>query len=367
MKLKNIVSTATTIVLLFSLAFPGFAEPAKPENKKIEGDYVISSEAISFLKSHNVDLTPFKKSNITNDKIASTENPAVSISKSALYDGSILSLQKQTAAYSFSDDQIQKYVKGMLETSPTVINGPDTQSTQRTLSTPYSSRVDPGGIGYEVVSTSGYYMSTAFATIPNASIGSATSGYMFWTVSSPISLSNNWGIDVGLWYGRGGDTGNIVGWRGVYNRPGGQEAVPADGSTISALTPGKQIYMVAQIRSDGYLETKVLDASDFSTVYLNFIYYVGSEGIYTSNGIFARQITLCHDNQVFTNGSYMQNAEFNLAYLYSNTGYAPVSASNTVSGQTGAFGAGGTTVNKVQVNSYTQWDSEDITITFTNP
>ncbi|WP_157721717.1 hypothetical protein [Tumebacillus avium] len=225
---------------------------------------------------------------------------------------------------------------------------------------PLSTRTDSGGVGYEVKSTSGWNQATAFATIPTAYRATGTSGYMFYTVSSPTS---NWAIDVGLWYGSGYDG---TGWRGVYNSndpapTGGQHATTG---VLSALTPGKVVYLQSKVRSDGYLETKVLDGKDFSIVYDHQLYYVGSHNIYTSNAIFNRQITLCTDSGVFTNGSYMRNAKFSSAYLYSNTGYAPVSSTNTVSGRRGAFGSNSTTVNKVTVNSYTQWDSEDISIQF---
>lgn len=261
MKIKNVATLLTSVVLCFSLSMPTFAQTDK------KGDYIISNEALDFLKSHNVDVTPFKKSNATNEIIYSKENKSFGISKSDLYDESIMLFKQQVEAYNFTDDQIQKYVKGLVETSPTVINGPNTINT---LSTPYSTRIDNGGIGYEVKSTSGFNQATAFATIPSTYRGGdRTSGYMFYTVSSP---SSNFGIDVGLWYGAGGATGNVVGWRGVYNSTtDGQHAVPADGSIISALTPGKQIYMIAQIRSDGYLQCKVLDANNFSIVYVDFI------------------------------------------------------------------------------------------------
>lgn len=358
MKMKTVITSASSMVLLFSLAIPAFAQSDKVS------DYVVSNEAIGFLQAHNVDVSSFKKSNTTNNKVYSTENPSTGILRTDLYDEEILSLERQASAYNFTDDQIQSYVEGIINTTPTVIN---TANSASPLSTPYSSRIDPHGIGYEVKSTSGFYEETAFATIPSAYRGGDnTSGYMFYSVSSP--LSGNWGIDVGLWYGAGGDSGDVVGWRGVYNPADAkQEAVPSDGSIISALTPGKQVYLVGQIRSDGYLECKVLDANNFSTVYVDFIYYVGNHGIYASNGIFNRQITLCHGDGIYTNGSYMRNAIFNNAYLYSNTSYAPVTASNTDSSRVGVFGSGGTTTNKVTVNNYTQWGSENININFTNP
>lgn len=345
MNIKSLAITSVSTALLFSLTAPTFAQAAGTKDS-----YVIGNEAVSFLKSHHVDVTPFK------------QNPSASLAKSKAYDESILSLERQVAAYHFSDDQIQNYVKGLVKTTPHVVRSATASSTTSTstysaASMPLSTRTDPWGIGYEVDSTSGFNEETAYATIPTTYIASATSGYMFYTVSSPASGS--WGIDVGLWYGSGSGG---AGWRGVYNSTDlGQHATTG---IISALTPGKLVYLQSAVRSDGYLETKVLDGNNFSTVYVDDLYYVGDKGVYTSNAVFNRQITLCQDQGIFTNGSYMNNAKFSQAYLYSNTGYAPVSSTNTVSGRRGAFGSNSTNVNQVTVNSYTQWDSENISIHF---
>lgn len=344
------------------MAVPSFAEPAKPDNKKVEGDYVISSEAVNFLKDHNVDLNPFKKSNIKNDMIYSEQSEAAPISQSASYDEKVLFLKNETAAYNFNDDQIQKYINGIVNTTPTIVS---TANTSSTLNKPYSqNRPNDKGIGYEVLSNAGYYGSTAFAVIPNAwaPVDYATSGYMFWTLEAPGAA---YAVDLGLWYGWGWGG---YGWRGVYNTndpaflPEPQKATT---DILTALTPGKEIYMKLFIRSDGYAETVVLDANDFSIVIADFIFYVSGWGIYQSNGVFNRQISLCQGDKNFSNGAYMNNAQFSLAYLYqSNGNYAPVTSSNTILGRTGAFGTNNVDVEKVSVNSYTQWDSENITIKF---
>lgn len=256
MKIKNVATLLTSVVLCFSLSMPTFAQTDK------KSDYVISNEALDFLKSHNVDVTPFKKSNATNENIYSEENQSVSISKSDLYDESILAFKQQVEAYNFTDDQIQKYVKGLVDTAPTIINSSNTYNTASTP--PYSTnRPYDDGIGYEVKSLSGYYQTTAFATIPSAYRTTNTSGYLFYTVSSG---TDGWGVDVGLWYG-GGSGGD--GWRGVYNSPDhGQSATTG---VISALTAGKEIYTIAHVRNDGYLQFKALDANNFSIVYVDFI------------------------------------------------------------------------------------------------
>jgi hypothetical protein len=352
MKIKRIATTFISMALLFLLAIPAFAQTNTATG------YVISSNALSFLQLHKVDVTPFKQSSITNDKIYSTENSTVSLSKSSMYDESILNFKKQAAVYNFSDDQIQKFITGMVATPPTVAHAAPTSNT--TISSLNSTRVDTAGLGYEVKSTSGFDEETAYSTIPTAYRGgTGTSGYMFYTVSP---ATGSFGIDIGLWYGDG--TGG-VGWRGVYNSSTlGQSATTG---ILTALTAGTQIYTYVFVRTDGYLEYKAVNATTFSTVYADFIYYVGDQGLYQTNGIYNRQITLCTDSGLFTNTSYFHNAKFSTAYLYTTTGNAPVTSSNTVSTRVGAFGAGGTTVNKVTVNSYSAWGSEDVSINFTNP
>jgi hypothetical protein len=117
-------------------------------------------------------------------------------------------------------------------------------------------------------------------------------------------------------------------------------------------------------RDDGYVEFQALDAQNFSTVYADFIYYVGNN-ISKANAVINRQITLCQDIKNFTNGSYMKNAKFTMAYLYTSAGTnAPVTSANTAPTRRGAFGTNDTDRLKVTVNSYTQWDSEDISIIF---
>jgi hypothetical protein len=347
MKAKSVVMAATSMMLVLLLEIPTFAQADK------KGAYIVNNEVVDFLNSHNVDVTPFMESNTAGDNPYNKEGPSAVFSKAVLYDENILSFKRQVDVYNFSDDQIQKYVKGLLETSPTVINNASTFST---ASASYSTnRPNDNGIGYEVKSnTSGYNEETAYAVIPSAYRTTNTSGYLFYTVSG----SDGWGIDVGLWYG-GGTGGD--GWRGVYNSPDlGQNATTG---VIGALTAGKQIYTIAHVRTDGYLEFKALDAANFSIVYVDFIYYVGNH-IWTTNGIFNRQITLCNGDKIFSNGSYMRNAKFSQAYLYSNTGYAPETPTNSDSVRHGAFGTNSTNVNQVTVNSYAMWGSEDVSINF---
>lgn len=355
--MRKVVLKKTFIFMLLVViaAIPTIASAAESGSGNVVGKniYVISDEAVDFLENHNVDLTPFKTDVYTSQsKNLANTLQEYQINLPAAYNDDILSFRQQAEIYGFNDEKIQQYIQGLVNTTPTIVKAKSSDFS--IMSTPYSTRVAPEGLGYEVKSQSGYYQTTAFATIPSAQRYSGTSGYLFNTVSSP----NGWGIDTGLWYG-GGSGGD--GWRAFYYDGTNQIAVTG---IISALTGGKEVYFNTFVRADGYLETKILDASNFSNVYANFIYYVGSEGIYRSNAIFNRQITLCNDNEVFTDGSYMHHAKFTNAYLYSTSGYSQFNSTNTESTRRGAFGSNTTTRDQVTVHSYTEWYSEDISIDY---
>lgn len=362
MKTKNVITIATSFVLLFVLITPSFAQ-GQTQVERVN-DYVIDSDALSFLKAHNVDVTSFKKTVASSEKIRSLTAPTEGVSKAALYNEGILSLKQEAAANHFTDDQIQKYVEGMVNSTPKVINTPNTTGLNAALVTPpYSvNRPNDDGLGYEVTSNSaGYNMTTAYATIPSMSgfdNVTKTSGYMFWSMHNP---SKTFYMDMGIWYGYGSGG---YGWRGVYNTSDPNWPQKATTNIIPELVPGKEVYMKNFIRTDGFAELVVLDASNFSKVLIDFIFYVGDRAIYPSNGDFTRQITLCQGDKNFSNGATMNNAKFSQAYLYqSNGNYARVSSVNTTSDR-GVFGTNDNNVNKVTVNSYTQWDSESVNIRF---
>ena len=125
-----------------------------------------------------------------------------------------------------------------------------------------------------------------------------------------------------------------------------------------------RLYFNAKIESNGYLLFRILNATDFSEEYYSLYYYVGSQGIYQSNGIFNRQITMTSNIGSYTNGSYIENAKFSDAYVYSTTGYSQTTTTNTESGRRGVLSGKGVSASLTTVNSYTPWYAEDISIHF---
>lgn len=76
--------------------------------------YGLSDESVTFLQSHGVSLSVFGSSNA----LSETE-------KVIPLDDSIISLERQAEAYGYTDDQIQKYVQGMVNTPTHIIKDSD--------------------------------------------------------------------------------------------------------------------------------------------------------------------------------------------------------------------------------------------------
>lgn len=75
---------------------------------------------------------------------------------------------------------------------------------------------------------------------------------------------------------------------------------------------------------------------------------------------------MCNPNRDFNTGSAIYNGGFSQSYLYRADGsYTPMNYSS-VTNRTGKFGVSGIygSRDKVEVNSSTQWDTENITIRF---
>ena len=175
---RKATAVVATVAMVASLGAPAFAA----EDVTVSGNE-LSEEAVAFLQEHNVDTSIFEISTLSLDEETQIANS---------YDESVLALKDAAAANNFTDEQIQKYVEGLVSTPTTV--APNDGISTLAVDRPYDN-----GIGYEVKSNAGYYQETAFATLPTvnraASSGTYSDAYMFYTVSGP-----KWGIDVGLAY-----------------------------------------------------------------------------------------------------------------------------------------------------------------------
>ncbi len=348
--MKKLICSVMAIIMALSLCIPAVAadETTSGEMLEAQNAYGLSTEAVDFLEAHDVDLSIFAAA-----PACYSNDQEIPLSM----DSAVLSLIQQTEAYDFTDEQVQQYVDGLVHSDPIVV--PRDGSSPYAVTNAPNSNYRSDGPGFEVQSNSGFKEATAYVTLPTA-YNVVTNGegrsnsWIFYTVSN-----GNWGIDVGLAYSHG--TGGN-GWRGCYTAqsdPNGTQCGPL----ISSLKAGSRVYFDASIESSGYLRFRVLDANDFSKCYYDISYYVLDHGIRPANGRFNRQITMTSnqpgDNK---NGSYMRNASFSDAYLYSTSSYSKTNASNTMSTRRGLLQFGSKQL--ATVNSYTPWYAENISISF---
>ena len=103
--LRKTIAILTTITILTFAGAPSFAaEPAS--------DSVLSQESLEFLLEHDVDVSVFEKGSPALDKHSDTP---------VLFDEDILSLMQEAEVYNFSSEQIQQYVKGLIDNPTTVV------------------------------------------------------------------------------------------------------------------------------------------------------------------------------------------------------------------------------------------------------
>jgi len=309
-------------------------------------DSVLSQESIDFLTQHNIDLSQFYSARI-NDTVV-LRNGTITTNPNN-YDSAIMALKHQANAQGFTDEQIANYVRNMFEHPTVIANDLSNHETVRA-----DNRPGDDGVGYEVKSQDGYYLTTACGMIPSAYRGSAddTSAYMFWTLKDAI--------DIGIWYSNGVEG---LGWRICWLVNGSLDSVS---TPETALYAGRNVYFVMNIIDSNWAQIQIWDGITFIDKLCDYSIYIGGLGITKTNNNMNRQITLCRENG-FTGGGYMTNAEFSLAYIYTTAGtYALTTSSNTVSNHVGAFGTDNTTLLLVNVDTTNtvQWYQERVSIAF---
>ena len=161
-------------------------------------DRSLSNDSIEFLKKHNIELQDVVPVETKDTEVIHSDSIKKTVPYVQSYDDIILSIANEAEAYDFSDEQIEKLIRSTLNAKPKFIVPDDTVSVN-SVSDDYSQNRDPekdNGVGYEVYALSGYYETTAFATLPKVNLGrNNNAAYMFWTVNDKI--------DIGLGYSRG--------------------------------------------------------------------------------------------------------------------------------------------------------------------
>lgn len=342
--MKKYLSLAFAFMLVLGMSFPAlmadayFEEDSKKENiiKTELSDTSLSDEAISFLAENNISLdskvTP--NSEVMSEGNGNTEYIGV-------LNEEILALKNAAQAYGFTQQQIQAYVEGILNTPTTVIFEEDNPDLS-IMSNPTSTRVPDDGIGYEVQPLTGYSQATSYVTLPTRSINNLNDiAYLFYTAYSSSTC-----MDFGV---RGGMYSWVTSFNPVKN--------PKEDGVAIGKNDGDRVYINISVASDGWLSCKIMDANNFSNVLCSVLYQM--TGVKKDSMVFNKQISLCNNYATYTSGSSISHAKFNQSYLYNSKGYSLMNSSNTNSKRRGAFGG-----SRVTVNSYTQWDSEDVSIYF---
>lgn len=322
-------------------------------------DFIKSEDVMieSFIKEHDVSSALVDKLKKVYDV---SNNNKVTIGN---FNDKMIEVKKLAETYSFTNDQIEQYIEGIIST-PTIIIGAPDETKLLSSTQPKSERIGDDGIGYEIKSNSGYVKQSTFLTLPdvtisNASSSSATSAYMFYSFESGGNA-----IDVGLWYhyGNGG-----WGWRDTYLRSFVQEPGQTPSGLIN-VNDGDNLYMEAGIvyGTDGerYIQCRITNGSNLSMVYSDFSVWVGN-GI-GSSAVINRQITLCNNKTNFNTGEKIEGAEFRTAKIFtaSNGAGTTVGSSNVNSAYCGRFGKYNNDYKQVKVNSYKKWNMENLDIYF---
>lgn len=300
-------------------------------------DISLSQEAKEFLAENDIVL------DILQVEETSAMKQNTQDSSELLYAGvlneDILALMRAAEANNFTEQQIQEYVDGLMNVSPQIVCEV-ASNTPVVMSNPVSTRVPDNGIGYEVQSVYGYNQATSYVTLPTRNIDNLDDiAYLFYTAYSPNTC-----MDFGV---RGG----MYSWVSSFN-----PNAAGDGEVINK-NDGDRIYFNINVESNGWLRCRILDANNFSNVLFDTLYQMS--GVGTNKMIFNKQITFCNNDATFTSGCSISHGKFDQSYLYTTTGYSIMNSSNTNPNRRGAFGGDGVTVH-----SYTQWGSEDVSISF---
>ena len=341
--LKKIVATILTAAMAMSITVPAFAEKSLNEESQKQAfireelnDTTLSKESIDFLEKNGIyDLQEHF------DTIAYTNEENL---YAGILDEDILALKRAAEANNFTEEQIQKYVEGLLNSSPTIV------LESQMVSPMAADRKDRDGVGYEVQSKDGYTQATSYATLPKRNINNlADIAYVFYTVYVNGGTCMDFGV-------RGG----MYSWVTTY-----LPVVSGDGTKINK-NDGEKIYFNINVEKNGVLRCRILDANNFSNVLCDTLYQM--TGVAKNNMIFNKQITFCNNYQTFNSGCKISNGGFDNSYIYTTTGYSKMNSTNTLSNRCGRFGIVGidgsremVTVNNANTS---EWDKEDVTITF---
>jgi len=378
--MKRIISIILTCLLVLTTFVPSFAT----ETSMDDGIKVLSKESVEYLTSKGVKKADIKKLDVH----------------------SLESLIGQADAHDFTDDQICKYVKGLLKeekkdfsyskesteidehgnivtangTFPNLFKDRKIDSKESegniNLEAPmsYTSSVstllkpeDQTGTYWIVKSEYGYDEATAFAKLPTIqSMASSDRAYMFFAVNTyPSSIIGDYGVVYHPSYGWM-PFSNTTAWnpsKGAYD-----DTDWKTGNIISSSVTDIYLHVdVTNTSSTDSVKLRVLNGNDFSDVLWERTVYFSGNPISSScsNLNLYREITMAQANNGTLNtntGSWFTNAIFSNSYIYKPGAYYQWGTSQTDK----AYKCGPTSssLNTIHLNSYNKWYEENVSIRY---
>ena len=354
----------TLLALVMLVNMSAFA--ADSSQKITYNSLDLSNDSVEFLNDKNIDMKIFE--DVAGAPTVLYNNKAKKISYTRSYEQIIQSIKAETAAYNFTDEQVEQLINSSIHSDITFIV-PDSNFARRNIDPLSENRPGDDGVGYEVESIAGFHTTTAYATLPTIYTGSESngtdiSGYMFWTVNDKI--------DIGLCYSSGwyGER-----WRFCWLYAGStlQFPAPEDEQSYIWLQDVDQVYLRATILDNEWVLFEIINANNFNQI-KSYSIYSGGLGITRANGKWRRQITLCTSDRVddnivvFDGGAYLLGTEFSDCYIYSGTGTSGVTTHTEGDyvnpTYCGKFGLDDTSREYVDVVDSEDWYYEKIDIEF---
>lgn len=255
----------------------------------------LSFESKLFLEENGIDIEQK-----LNKFISKNDLYTMKFEEKQLYIGNleddIVALRNAAEANRFSKKEVKEYVDGLLKN--TTVNYDNTISL---YSAP--TRKDPG-VGFEAQSRNNFYQFTSYATLPNVNINNYNE--IVWHFVSPTSDKGDT-LDFGVRKGKWGWAGTLL------SNATGQTDVGLN----KTLYDGDRIYYNIYRGSDGLINCKLVNASNFSDV-------IASVRVRLNNSrndtlAFNKQITMTWNNSKLE-GSYISNGTFKDSYVYNSRG-----------------------------------------------
>ncbi len=412
MKIKSKFSSITSCLLIGALS-ASVILPANAADLSASGSEVACATALQEkIISENIDTDVQSYSDCLNvvetysEMGVSTDDLQTLIASDPEMALNVLSEQ---AVYSLTDEEVQAYVEGLLETPTTYIypddpeyavtqldNG-DLQTSDGSIYPNPSSEVlsDQSNVSASSALIENSLVSPAAVTSYTTTYNSNDATGAYWVVKSTTgfktatqrvelpTLQNCHSMDVpyvmyGVYTnGTSGDYGIYYDqakakWYGFFNMScvNGQSAAEwtSDDEDAVSIPAGKAVYMYCYLTDSNWVRIRVVDNSNFSNVYYDVSVYQYGYSVPASSKIY-KQITLAqkasqNGGTVNTStGTKMLNANVVDSYLYNNTTTTKWNTTNvSYAGRSSQTYAKALTV---QVNSYTPWSDENISIQFT--